>query len=101
MSICVEDIDLVARQAIAANWRSRNMRVHSDELRHSRMKAERRSQLWEWIAVCRIASMKENMGFIRARLRDSGPLMAHDLRNRVILAGFESVIERTSVQANG
>lgn len=94
MSTRAEDVKMIASNAIAANWRARNARVVCDESRHERMKKQSRGQLREWLAVLRIASDPGNVEFIRARLRDSGPLAAYDLRNRVIIAGLDRRIDR-------
>ena len=91
VSIRAEDVEGLARKAIAANWCLRNQRFleTADGARHERMKSARRHQLRDWISVLRIALDPVNRPHVQARLFETGPLMAHDLRNRVILARLD------------
>ncbi|MCL6483694.1 MAG: hypothetical protein I4O49_05845 [Janthinobacterium lividum] len=99
MTIKAEDVEGIARQAIAVNWHSRNTRVFDCPARHERTKRTRRSQLREWVAALRVAMDAGNLEFVRARLLNSGPLMGHDLRNRVIVAGLDRRIENAKGQS--
>jgi hypothetical protein len=83
------DLPETAQKAIRTNFATRNSRVFVNEDRHSRIRATRRNQIREWIAVLRVVRNPAMTECVAKRLKDSGPLMAHDLRNRVILAGLE------------
>lgn len=79
----------IARKAILANFAARNTRVFTAANRHARICAIRRNQVREWITALRVlrsSAMKEH---VRNALKDTGPLMAHDLRRRIILVGLE------------
>ena len=89
MTAKISDLRQIAREAIAANWRVGNARVFSCGQRHERVKLQRRKVLREWVAVLRLANDPANAPYLTARLREAGPLMAHDLRNRAILAGLD------------
>ena len=89
MTIRAEGIEGIARQAIAANWGARNTRFFDSPARHERAKRVRRHQLREWVAALRVAMDAGNLDFIRSRLFNTGPLMGHDLCNRVIIAGLD------------
>lgn len=99
MTIRAEDVEGIARQAIAANWPSRNTCVFDCPARHERTKRMRRGQIREWVAALRVAMDAGNLEFVRARLLNSGPLMGHDLRNRVIVAGLDRRIANAREKA--
>jgi len=92
MTIEIAAIPRVAQEALASNWVERNMRCFADQWRHDHAKRSRRGQLREWVAVVRITSDPANAPYIERRLRNAGPLKAHDLRNRVILAGLDRLL---------
>lgn len=79
----------LARKAVRANFAVRNARVFNDTDRHSRIRAARRHRIREWIAVLRVLENPSVTASVAKALEDVGPLMAHDLRNRVILAGVQ------------
>jgi hypothetical protein len=91
----IEQLPDITAKAIRANFAKRNTRV-ADGRQQARMVAERRRQLREWIAVARVLRNPSCRPYVVARLLDSGPLMTHDLRNRVILAGYEELLARNS-----
>lgn len=83
----VEKIVQNATAAIRANFSSRNACfVIGSPRHHARMVAQRRKQIREWIVVLRIARKPENAARIE-QATNAGPLMAHDLRRRIICAG--------------
>jgi len=83
------DLPETARNAIRSNFAMRNSRVCVDEGRHARIRATRRHKIREWIVVLRVVSNPAMADCVAQRLKDAGPLMAHDLRNRIILAGLD------------
>lgn len=83
------DLPEIARKAIRTNFAIRNSRGFGNEDRHSRVRATRRHQIREWIDVFRVVSNPAMAENVAQRLKDAGPLMAHDLRNRIILAGLD------------
>lgn len=87
------DLPETARKAIRSNFAVRNSRVFGNENRHARIRATRRHQIREWIAVLRVVSNPAMAECVAQRLKDTGPLMAHDLRNRIILAGLDFRID--------
>lgn len=83
MSVTVDQLIVLSAKAITANFRVRNTRVFGCKSRHRRLLIQRRQELREWIAVHRIARDPENAEALTIALR-VGPLMAHDLRRRVL-----------------
>ena len=76
----------IATKAISANFPLRNVcSVRGSRGQHQRITAYRRRQLREWISVLRTARIKSNSEAIE-RATDAGPLPAHALRRRVLLA---------------
>lgn len=75
--------------AIRANYAMRNAQAFTNAVRQLRIRATRRHQIREWIAVLRVLRNPAMAANVAERLRDTGPLMAHDLRNRVIIAGLD------------
>lgn len=82
-------IDAIARNATAAirsNFASRHACfIVGSPKRHARLVAQRRQQIREWIAVLRIVRISNNAVAIE-QATNFGPLMAHDLRRRIITA---------------
>lgn len=74
----------LARKAIRSNYAGRNARVFDNAGRHSRIRATRWHQIREWIGVLRVVSNPAMAESVVKALKESGPLMAHDLRRRVI-----------------
>ena len=100
----IEEIMDTAVKAVRANYRYRNQRVFVNmPERHSRLVAERKGQIREWIAVVRTLQVPLNHGHVIARVTDRGEfsgrnLMGHALRNRVILGGLDAIVERARDQ---
>ncbi len=83
----IEKVVQNATAAIRANFASRNACfLVGCPRRHARMVAQRRQQIREWIAVLRIARKPGNAATVE-QATNAGPLMAHDLRRRIICAG--------------
>lgn len=102
--IRIDEIINDAEKAILANYRMRNVQafVGMPE-RQTRLVMERKRQIREWVAVVRILRHPANHGPVLARVTDRGEhsgrnLMAHSLRNRVILGGLDAIIERAKDQ---
>lgn len=75
--------------AIRTNFAMRNAPTFTNVGRQSRIRATRRHQIREWIDVLRVVRNPAMAANVAERLKDTGPLMAHDLRNRIILAGLD------------
>ncbi len=87
----------VPEQAIAAirsNFAMRNAPAFTSAGRQSRIRATRRHQIREWISVLRVVRNPSMAAHVAERLKETGPLMAHDLRNRVILADLDYQIAK-------
>lgn len=80
--------------AIRTNFAMRNAPAFTNERRQSRIRATRRHQIREWIAVLRVVRNPAMSANVAEKLKDTGPLMVHDLRNRVILAGLDYQIAK-------
>lgn len=85
----LNELGEVARKAIRSNFAVRNARVFTDETRHCWIRSTRRHQIREWVSVLRVARDSDMAECVAKALKESGPLMAHDLRRRVIIAGLE------------
>ena len=83
------DLPEKAIAAIRSNFAMRNAPAFTNAGRQSRIRATRRHQIREWIEVLRVLRNPAMAANVADRLRDTGPLMAHDLRNRVIIAGLD------------
>lgn len=83
------DLSEKAIAAIRSNFAIRNAPTFTNASRQSRIRATRRHQIREWIEVLRVARNPAMAEYVAKRLKDTGPLMAHDLRNRVILTGLD------------
>lgn len=83
------DLSEKAIAAIRANFAMRNAPAFDNASRQSRIRATRRHQIREWVEVLRVMRNPAMAANVAKRLKDTGPLMAHDLRNRVILAGLD------------
>ncbi len=99
----ISDIEDLAAKAVRAKYAIRNVRAFSEKPLQDRIVAERKRQLREWIAVLRIVRNPLNHSRVMARVTDNGTfpgrnLMAHDLRNRVILGGLDAALERAQDQ---
>lgn len=99
----IEEIMDRAAKAIHANYRVRNQRAFSEKPRQDRLVAERKYQIREWIAVLRILKDPVNHSHVIAKVTDHGAfsgrnLMAHSLRDRVILGGMDAIAERARDQ---
>lgn len=71
-----------AEAAIRSNFAMRNSRAFANGARQRRIAGERRRQIREWIATLRIARSADKDRLARAL--KGGPLMAHDVRRRVM-----------------
>lgn len=92
----------IATRAILANYKVRNIRCFADQTRHERLTRTRRGQIREWIGVLRVVRAPAARLYVERALRDTGPLMAHDLRSRVLGAGLDCLRELgTSSQIRG
>lgn len=78
------DLSGVAAQAIRSNFAMRNSRAFSDPGRQVRIRAERRRQIRQWISVLRRLRNPAMSNRIANSIRHAGPLMAHDLRQRIL-----------------
>ena len=101
--LSVEEIMESAAKAIRSNYAVRNQRIFSEIPRHQRLVAERKRQIREWLAVLRILQDSRNHSHVLARVTDHGEftgrnLMAHGLRRRVILGGWDAIAERAQDQ---
>ena len=83
----VDEIAKIAATAIASNFPVRNTHVFTNHARQMRVVAARRHTLKEWLAVLRAVRNPDNAARIQVAT-NVGPLMAHDLRRRVILAAL-------------
>lgn len=83
------DLPETAEKAIRSNFAMRNSRSCADAGRHARTRATRRHQIREWLAVLRIVRNPAMAEGVAAALKSVGALMAHDLRNRIILVGLD------------
>ena len=84
-----DELPGLAIKAVRANLATRNARNFDCNERHARMRASRRQTIREWIAVLRVVRNPAVAASVQAALKEAGPLMAHDLRRRVIYAGIE------------
>jgi len=88
--VSVKDLPAIAQDAIRANFAMRNARVFDTPSRHLRRRATQRQKIREWVAVLRIVRNPSMAEYVQQEIKEVGPLMAHDLRRRVIYAGLES-----------
>jgi hypothetical protein len=99
----IDDIATAAHLAISSNWSFRNRAISNIPATNARVVQQRKHQLREWVTVLRIVRDERNHEHVtRMAIRNKdgriGPLMGHDLRNRVILAGLDAQIERARQQ---
>lgn len=90
----IKELPEQAIAAIRTNFAMRNAPAFTTAQRQLRIRATRRHQIREWIAVLRVVRNPAMDAHLAERLKDTGPLMAHDLRNRVILAGLDYQIAK-------
>jgi hypothetical protein len=88
--VSVKDLPAIAQDAIRANFAIRNARVFDTPSRHLRRRATQRQKIREWAAVLRIVRDPAMAECVQQAIKGAGPLMAHDLRRRIIYAGLES-----------
>lgn len=82
--ITAQQLIELATKAIRANFTYRNSRnVSGRSHYHERLVAQRRNQIREWVVVLRIARNPANVSRIE-EVTHARPLMAHDLRRRVL-----------------
>lgn len=94
----IEELLRTAERAVAANFPVRNARVFGGATRHAAATRARRRIVREWVATLRYARDPANAAAISKAIL-GGPLMAHDLRARVVLAGCEAIAQRTHMAA--
>lgn len=90
----IAELPAQAIAAIQTNFAMRNAPAFTNAGRQLRIRATRRHQIREWIGVLRVVRNPAMTAYLVERLKDTGPLMAHDLRNRVILAGLDYQIAK-------
>ena len=91
----VDELPAIAQAAIRTNFAMRNARVFDTPARHLRIRATRRQKIREWIAVLRVVRNSAMSACVSKALDGAGPLMAHDLRHRIIFASMESRLAST------
>ena len=101
--LSIEEIMEISVKAINANYSMRNQRAFSEKPRQDRLVTERKNQIRDWIAVVRILQDPMNHSHVLARVTDHGEfsgrtLMAHTLRERVMLGGEDAMAERAQCQ---
>lgn len=89
----IENLKRITAQAIQSNFRVRNTRVYLGA-RQARVVEMRRRQIREWVAVLRVLKQPSLCELVAAQIGNIGPLMGHDLRNRVMLAVDQSFSNR-------
>lgn len=91
MTVKAEEVAGIARNAIAAHSGLSDVSALTEHHIEWATNSPNRV-LREWAAVLRIVSDPKNMPYVHEQLRETGPLMGHDLRNRVILADVDRLI---------